>query len=94
MSPEKLSCSGVRRVLRRLGCRRGRPRPGLQIPVKGRRQVLRKHRSDRGLGASAEEQDEADIHLNPKIGITYMKRGQQLVVLTPGKNVNAMSSVP
>ena len=41
--------------------------------------------------ASPEEevfyQDEADVHLNPKIGSTYLKRGQQPVVLTPGKNV-------
>jgi len=31
--------------------------------------------------------DEADIDLNPRIGTTYMRRGKQLVVLTPGKNV-------
>jgi len=31
--------------------------------------------------------DEADIDLNPRIGATYMGRGKQLVVLTPGKNV-------
>ncbi len=31
--------------------------------------------------------DEADIDLNPRIGATYMRRGEQLVVLTPGKNV-------
>ena len=31
--------------------------------------------------------DEADIDLNPRIGPTYMRRGKQLVVLTPGKNV-------
>ena len=32
-------------------------------------------------------QDEADVHLNPKMGMTYMKRAHQLMVLTPGKNV-------
>ena len=32
-------------------------------------------------------QDEADFHLNPKIGPTYLKPGQQPIVLTPGKNV-------
>ena len=31
--------------------------------------------------------DEADVDLNPRIGLTYMKRGQQRLVLTPGKNV-------
>ena len=32
-------------------------------------------------------QDEADVHLNPKIGATYLKPGHQPLVLTPGKNV-------
>ena len=32
-------------------------------------------------------QDEADLHLNPKIGTTDIKRGQQPGVLTPGKNL-------
>ena len=32
-------------------------------------------------------QDEADLHLNPKIGATYIKRGQQPIVLTPGQNI-------
>jgi putative transposase len=31
--------------------------------------------------------DEADIDLNPRIGATYIRRGKQLVVLTPGSNV-------
>jgi hypothetical protein len=42
------------------------------------------------VASSKEEvfyQDEADVHLNPKIGATYLKRGQQPVVLTPGNNV-------
>ena len=28
-----------------------------------------------------------ELHLNPKVGPTYLKPGQQPVVLTPGKNV-------
>ncbi len=32
-------------------------------------------------------EDEVDIHLNPKIGLDWMVRGQQKQVLTPGKNV-------
>jgi len=86
----KLSCSTIYRVLRRQGYRRGRPCAGLRIPVRGRRQVLEKI-AQRVASASCEEevfyQDEADLHLNPKIGATYIKRGQQPVVLTPGKNV-------
>lgn len=31
--------------------------------------------------------DEADIHLNPKIGLDWMNSGTQKEVLTPGKNV-------
>lgn len=86
----ELSCGYLYRLLRRLGCRRGRPRPGLRIPVRGRRKTLEKIR-ELVAGASPEDevfyQDEADVHLNPKIGPTYLKRGQQPVVLTPGKNV-------
>ena len=31
-------------------------------------------------------EDEVDIHLNPKIGLDWMVRGQQKEVLTPGQN--------
>lgn len=85
-----LSGSSIRRVLRSLGCRRGRPRPALQIPIKGRRKVLQNIARVVARASAEEEvfyQDEADVHLNPKLGMAYMKRGQQLVVLTPGKNV-------
>jgi len=85
-----ISCSTVHRALRDQRCRRGWPRPGLRIPVRGRRKVLEKIAA-RVAAASAEDevfyQDEADLHLNPKIGATYLKHGQQSIVLTPGKNV-------
>jgi len=85
-----LSPSYISQVLRQEKCRRGRPRPALRIPVRGRRAILdtiealvRK--------ASVEEEvlyaDEADIDLNPRIGLTYIKRGRQPLVLTPGQNV-------
>lgn len=85
----KLSQSHIRNLLLWLGCRRGRPRPGLRIPIRGRRKVLQAiHRLV--SRASAREEvfylDEADIDLNPCIGPCYMKRGRQLIVLTPGKN--------
>ncbi len=89
-SQVSLSCSYLRRVLHRLGCRRGRPRPGLRIPVRGRRKILENIRKLVARASAEEEvfyQDEADVHLNPKIGATYLKRGQQQLVLTPGKNV-------
>lgn len=86
----RLCPSSVRSVLQRLGCRRGRPRAGLQIPVRGRRKVLEGIRKLVGAASPAAEvfyMDEADLHLNPRIGPTYLARGQQPVVLTPGKNV-------
>jgi len=85
-----LSCSYVHQLLRRWGCRRGRPRPGLKIPVRGRRKVLQNIEKLVAKASPEDEvfyQDEADVHLNPKIGPTYLKPGQQPVVLTPGKNV-------
>ncbi len=86
----RLSPSHVRNLLLANDVRRGRPRAGLRIPVRGRRKILR--RIDRLVKrADAEDEvfyvDEADIDLNPRIGTTYMRRGKQLVVLTPGKNV-------
>jgi transposase len=34
-------------------------------------------------------EDEADVHLNPKIGLDWMARGQQKLVVTPGNNRKA-----
>ena len=31
-------------------------------------------------------QDEVDIHLDPKLGLDWMNRGQQKEVVTPGRN--------
>jgi transposase len=86
----RLSSSHVRNLLRANDVRRGRPRVGLRIPVRGRRRILRK--IDRLVKRANSEHevfysDEADIDLNPRIGAAYMRRGKQLVVLTPGKNV-------
>ena len=85
----RLSASQIRNLLLWLGCRRGRPRPGLRIPFRGRRKILRSISRVVSLASGREEvfyQDEADIDLNPRIGPCYMRRGRQFVVLTPGKN--------
>jgi transposase len=86
----RLSESHLGQVLRQENCRRGRPRPALRIPVRGRRKVL-ENIERMVANASAEDEvfylDEADIDLNPRIGLTYIKRGTQPLVLTPGKNV-------
>lgn len=86
----QISCGHIGRVLRDEKVRRGRPRPALRIPVKGRGKRIKEIEAIVEQ-ASAEEEvfyvDEADIDLNPRIGTTYVKRGEQPLVLTPGKNV-------
>lgn len=78
-------------ALKRIGARRGRPKPTVACPwskrAKNKRlreiQELVDHiRSDE----VAVYEDEIDIHLNPKIGLDWMVRGQQKEVLTPGRN--------
>ena len=85
ISPAYLS-----QVLRQEKCRRGRPRPALRIPIKGRRKIL--NNIEKLVAQASPEHevlylDEADVDLNPRIGLTYIKRGDQPLVLTPGKNV-------
>ena len=80
------------RLLRRLGIRRGMPKPTVGCPWSSRARKRRLgliHRLLETLPANeaATWEDEVDIHLNPKIGPDYMLRGQQKTVLTPGKNV-------
>lgn len=85
----KLSPSHIRALLLDQGCRRGRARPGLRIPVRGRRRILDAISRLVRRGSSREEVfyvDEADVDLNPRIGSSYMRKGRQTVVLTPGKN--------
>jgi putative transposase len=86
----RLSPSHVRNLLIANQVRRGRPRVGLCIPVRGRRRILNQIDHLVGRASTRDEVfyvDEADVDLNPRIGATYMRRGKQLVVLTPGKNV-------
>jgi putative transposase len=86
----QLSPSHLRNVLAQEKCRRGRPRPALRIPVQGRREILENIAYLKQAATQDEEfvyVDEADLDLNPRIGLTYMKRGQQALVLTPGQNV-------
>lgn len=85
----QLSPSHIRSLLLELGCRRGRARPGLRIPVRGRRKILAKISRLVKRSSRKEEVfyiDEADVDLNPRIGACYTRRGQQVVVWTPGKN--------
>jgi transposase len=80
------------RALRRIGARRGRPRPRVRCPwaKAQKQQCLEEIRAMlKGLPAdhAAVYLDEVDVHLNPKIGLDWMNRGVQKEVMTPGSNV-------
>lgn len=85
-------CAGtLSRALRMIGARLGRPKPTVECPlakcVKTRRLNEIERLIDKiGRNEILVYEDEVDIHLNPKIGLDWMLRGQQKEVLTPGKN--------
>lgn len=79
------------RALQRIGARRGRPRPTVGCPwpkrAKNKRiRMIRRLLEDLPPDQAAVWLDEVDVHLNPKIGLDWMNRGQQKTVLTPGQN--------
>ncbi len=78
-------------ALRKIGARRGRPKPIVNCPwsqrAKNRRlQQIRRMIENLPEDEVAVYEDEVDVHLNPKIGLDWMLRGKQKEVLTPGKN--------
>lgn len=84
--------STMSRLLRRLGIRRGMPKPTVGCPWSSRARkrrlgLIRRMIETLPPDQAAVWEDEIDIHLNPKIGPDYMLPGQQKTVLTPGKNV-------
>lgn len=79
------------RALKQIGARRGRPRPAVGCPwpkAAKTRRINMIHRLIETLPAdeAAVWEDEVDVHLNPKIGLDWMNRGQQKRVMTPGQN--------
>jgi transposase len=80
------------RALALVQARRGRPRPTVGCPW-AKSAKTRRLNAIRTLVAAlprehvAVYEDEVDIHLNPKIGLDWMVRGQQKEVGTPGQNV-------
>jgi len=79
------------RALRRIGARRGRPRPTVgcpdgENPKRWRLSKIRRVLRELPADEVAVYADEVDIHLNPKIGWDWMVKGQQKEVRTPGKN--------
>jgi transposase len=80
------------RALALVQARRGRPRPTVGCPwpkaAKTRRlNAIQKLLTTLPRREVAVYEDEVDIHLNPKIGLDWMGRGQQKEVRTPGQNV-------
>ena len=78
-------------ALAKIGARRGRPKPIVESTwskrAKNKRlRELRELVEDLPDDEVAVYEDEVDIHLNPKIGLDWMVKGQQKEVLTPGQN--------
>lgn len=87
-----VSVAAVGRALRDIGARRGNPKPIVWCPWPHRKRRRVINELLRVCGACTDEHpvfhaDEVDIHLNPKIGLDWMNRGDQRWVVTPGKNV-------
>lgn len=87
----KVHPATMSRALKRIGARRGRPRPRVRCPWAAREKQLRlaaiRAVLDRlPAGHAAVYLDEVDVHLNPKIGPDWMNRGRQKEVMTPGTN--------
>lgn len=90
----RVSLTVMGRVLRRIGARRGRPKPIVGCPLAPRHQrrrlrAVKQLIADLPADEVAVYEDEADVHLNPKIGLDWMARGQQKHVVTPGNNKKA-----
>jgi transposase len=88
----RIHVTTMSRALALVKARRGRPRPRVGCPwakaAKTRRlNALRHLLCTLPRRQVVVYEDEVDIHLNPKIGLDWMGRGQQKEVMTPGKNV-------
>lgn len=86
-----ISVSAMSRLLSQLGIGLKRPKPIVECPWKKGHRTRRLREIQRLVeNLPADEVvlylDEVDIHLNPKIGLDWMRRGQQKQVLTPGCN--------
>lgn len=87
----RIHVTTMSRALALIQARRGKPRPRVKCPwypaVKTRRlNELRRLAEAYSLKEVVVYEDEVDLHLNPKIGLDWMGRGQQKDVMTPGQN--------
>jgi transposase len=88
----RVHVTSMSRALALVQARRGRPRPTVQCPWSKAAKTRRLNRIRDLLatlprGHKAVYEDEVDIHLNPKIGLDWMGRGQQKEARTPGQNI-------
>ena len=86
-----IATSAMSRLLSRLGIRLKRPKPIVECPWTKACRTRRLRAIERLVeNLPADEValylDEVDIHLNPKIGPDWTRRGRQKTVLTPGCN--------
>ncbi len=86
-----ISVSAMSRLLSRLGIGLKRPKPIVECPwtkaCRTRRlRTIQRLVENLPVGEVALYLDEVDIHLNPKIGPDWTRRGRQKTVLTPGCN--------
>lgn len=87
----RIHVATMSRALALIRARRANPRPRVKCPwhpaVKTRRlNALRGLLATLPRREAAVYEDEVDIHLNPKIGLDWMGRGQQKEAWTPGQN--------
>jgi transposase len=88
----RIHVATMSRALTLIRARRANPRPRVKCPwfpaVKTRRlNVLRQLLATLPRQEVAVYEDEVDVHLNPKIGLDWMGKGQQKDAWTPGQNV-------
>jgi transposase len=87
----RIHVSTMSRALNQIGARRGRPKPTVACPWSKQAKNKRLRKIAKLLRELPDNEiavfeDEVDIHLNPKIGLDWMVRGQQKEVMTPGQN--------
>jgi transposase len=87
----RIHVATMSRALASIRARRANPRPRVKCPwfpaVKTRRlNALRLLLATLPRREVAVYEDEVDVHLNPKIGLDWMGKGQQKEAWTPGQN--------
>jgi transposase len=87
----RIHVATMSRALAQIRARRANPRPRVRCPWAPAAKTRRLHVLHRLLASLPRQEvavyeDEVDIHLNPKIGLDWMGRGQQKEAWTPGQN--------